>query len=109
MSNLIIEKLKKEDLKEAVFIYDSNHNPTTNYDKLIRGYDKIYNNLDYYNIVAKLDNKILGLSTVVVNHDIIKELPPFLTVWNFGVYQNYRRKKIGTIYLESIGDNSEVY
>jgi len=65
MSNLIIEKLKKEDLKEAISIYDSNHNLTTNYDKLIKEYDKIYNNQDYYNIVAKLDNKIVGLATVL--------------------------------------------
>ena len=36
MSDLIIEKLKKEDLKEAISIYDSNHNLTTNYDKLIK-------------------------------------------------------------------------
>lgn len=102
MSNLIIEKLKKEDLKEAISIYDSNHNLTTNYDKLIKEYDKIYNNQDYYNIVAKLDNKIVGLATVVVNHDIVEELKPFLTVWNFGVHKDYRRKKIGTAMLNHI-------
>ena len=39
-----IEKLRKEDLKEAISIYDENHNLTTDYDKLINIYDKIYNN-----------------------------------------------------------------
>jgi len=46
MCNLVIEKLKKEDLKEAIFIYDSNHNLTTNYNKLVKEYDKIYNNFN---------------------------------------------------------------
>ena len=36
MKNLIIEKLKKEDLKEAISIYDTNHNLKTNYDKLFK-------------------------------------------------------------------------
>ena len=102
MCNLVIEKLKKEDLKEAISIYDTNHNLTTNYDKLFKEYDKIYNNPDYHNIVAKLDNKIVGLATIVVNHDIVEELKPFLTVWNFGVHKDYRRKKIGTAMLNHI-------
>ena len=28
--------------------------------------------------------------------DIVEELKPFLTVWNFGIIKEYRRKKIGT-------------
>lgn len=96
MNNLIIEKLKKEDLEEAISIYDMNHNVTTNYEKLIDNFDKINNNLDYYNIVAKLDNKIVGFASIVINHDIVEELKPFLTVWNFGVHKGYRRNKIGT-------------
>ena len=35
MKNIIIEKLKKEDLKEAISIYDDNHNLKTNYEKLL--------------------------------------------------------------------------
>lgn len=102
MTSLIIEKLKKEDLKEAIAIYDNNHNLKTNYEKLFKEYDKIYNNPDYHNIVAKLDGKIVGLATVVVNHDIVEQLKPFLTVWNLGVHKDYRRNKIGTRLLNYI-------
>lgn len=91
-----IEKLRKEDLKEAISIYDENHNLTTDYDKLINIYDKIYNNSAYHNIVAKVNGKIVGLATVITNYDIVEELKPFLTVWNFGVKEEYRRQKIGT-------------
>ena len=84
MNNLIIEKLEKKDLKEDVSIYDTNHNLKTNFQKLLSEYDKIYQNPDYHNIVAKLDGKIVGMATIVINHDIVEELHPFLTVWNLG-------------------------
>lgn len=100
--NLVIEKLKKEDLKEAVKIYDENHNLQTNEEKLLATYDEIYNNPAYHNIVAKVDNKIVGLATVIINYDIVEELKPFLTVWNFGIKKEYRRKKIGTKMFEYI-------
>ena len=99
---IIIEKLKKEDLKEAISIYDNNHNLTTNYDKLISIYDKIYDNSAYHNIVAKINGKIVGLATIIINYDIVEELKPFLTVWNFGIKEEYRRQKIGTKMFEYI-------
>lgn len=100
--NLIIEKLEKEDLKEAISIYDDNHNLKSNYKRLLEVYDNIYNNPAYHNIVAKIDNKIVGLATIIINYDIVEELKPFLTIWNFGVKKEYRRKKIGTKMFEYI-------
>lgn len=102
MEKVIIEKLEKSDLKEAVSIYDNNHNLKTNFQKLMQEYDKIYDNPDYHNIVAKLNGKIVGMATIVINHDIVEELHPFLTVWNLGVHKDYRRKKIGTAILDYI-------
>ena len=102
MDNLIIEKLKKEDLREAISIYDDNHNIKTNYEKLFKEYDKIYNNPDYHNIVAKLNGKIVGLATIVINHDIVEELNSFITVWNLGVHKDHRRNKVGTKILNYI-------
>lgn len=99
---ITIEKLRKEDLKEAISIYDDNHSLTTNYDKLINIYDKIYNNSAYHNIVAKVNDRIVGLATVITNYDIVEELKPFLTIWNFGVREEYRRQKIGTKMFEYI-------
>lgn len=57
--NLVIEKLKKEDLKEAISIYDENHNLKSDYEKLLKIYEEIYRNSLYHNIVAKLDGKIV--------------------------------------------------
>lgn len=100
--NIIIEKLEKKDLKDAINVYDINHNIKTNYEKLLSVYDDIYNNPAYHNIIAKVDDKIVGLATVIINYDIVEELKPFLTIWNFGVLKEYRRKKIGTKMFEYI-------
>lgn len=100
--NITIEKLQKSDLREAISIYDNNHNLNTNYEKLFEEYDKIYSNPDYHNIVVKLEGKIVGMATIVINRDIVEELHPFLTVWNLGVHKDYRRMKIGTAMLNYI-------
>lgn len=102
--NIVIEKLKKEDLTEAIAIYDSNYNVKTNYEKLFQEYDKIYNNSNYNNIVVKLNDKIVGMATIVLNYDIVEELKPFLTVWNLGVHKDYKRNKIGTAIMQYIYD-----
>lgn len=99
---VIIEKLKKDDLKEAINIYDSNYNLVTDYDKLFSTYDSIYSNPAYHNIVAKVNNEIVGLATIIINYDIVEQLKPFITVWNFGVKEKYRRNKIGTQMFEYI-------
>lgn len=99
---ILVEKLEPEDLIDAIDIYDKNHNTTTDYNKLLTMYDKIYNNPAYHNIVAKVNNQIVGFATVIINYDIVEQLKPFLTVWNFGVKKEYRRNKIGTRMFEYI-------
>lgn len=103
-NKIIIEKIKLEEIKEAISIYDENHNTKTDYDNLIKKYDKIAFNKDYHNIVAKLNGKIVGLATIIINHDIVEDLKPFLTVWNLGVHKDFRRKKVGTELLKYINN-----
>ena len=96
-----VEKLQRKDLKEAIEVYDENHQLKTNMNKLFSIYDKIDENPLYHNIVAKVDEKIVGFATVMIHYDIVEELRPFLTVWNFGVKKEYRRRKIGTVAKEN--------
>ena len=102
ISEVQIEKLKKEDLKEAISIYDIEYDVTTNYDKLFLVYDEIYHNPAYHCIVAKLDGKIIGIVTIVTNFSIVEECKPFLTVQNFVIHKDYRRKTIGAQIFEYI-------
>lgn len=102
MRDVVIEKLTKEDLDEFVKIYDDNHGVKTNKDNLDNQFEKLNINEAYYNIVAKINNKVVGMATVIKNYDIVEELKPFLTVWNLGVHKDYRRMKIATKLLEHI-------
>ena len=95
--DILIEKLEKKDLKEAISIYDNNHNLKTDYEKLLNTYDNIYNNPAYHNIVAKINGEVVGLASIIINYDIVEELKPFLTIWNFGVKKDYRGQKLGNI------------
>ena len=95
--DILIEKLEKKDLKEAISIYDNNYNLKTNYEKLLNIYDNIYNNPAYHNIIAKINGKVVGLASIIINYDIVEELKPFLTIWNFGVKKDYRGQKLGNI------------
>ena len=99
---VLIEKLKQKDLVAAINIYDKNYSTTTDYNKLLTIYNEIYNNSAYHNIVAKVNNEIVGLATVIINYDIVEQLKPFLTVWNFGVKEEYMRNKIWTKMFEYI-------
>lgn len=101
---IIIEKLKKEDLEEAISVYDDNHRLKTNKNKLHKVFDTIDKNPLYHNIVAKENNKIIGFATIIINYDLVEELEPFITVWNFGVREEERRKKVGTKMFEYIED-----
>ena len=100
--NITIEKLEEKDLKDAINLYDTNRRIRTNYDKLLSIYSDIYNNPAYHNIVAKVDGKVVGLATIIINYDIVDKLKPFLTIWNFGVKEEYRRNKVGTKMFEYI-------
>ena len=97
-----IEKLKMEDLKTAISIWDENHNTFTNYEKSAKIYSEIVNNPAYHNIVAKTNGQVVGLATVIINYDIVDQLKPFITVWNLSVKREYRRKGIATKILEYV-------
>lgn len=78
-----VEKLQRKDLKEAIEVYDENHQLKTNMNKLFSIYDKIDENPLYHNIVAKVDEKIVGFATVMIHYDIVEELRPFLNCMEF--------------------------
>lgn len=102
--NIVIEKLKIDDLKAAISIWDENHNTSTDYEKSAKIYSEIINNPAYHNIVAKINDQVIGLATVIINYDIVDQLKPFITVWNLSVHTNFRRMGVATKILKYIED-----
>lgn len=88
---IIVEKLKKDDLLAAIQIYDDNHDIKSNIDLALKKFDELDNLPMIHNIVAKVDGEVVGFATIIINYDIVAELKPFLTVWNVGVKKGKRR------------------
>lgn len=97
-----VEKLKEDDLLASIKIYDDNHNTQTNIDLAMVKF-KEYDNSPYmHNIVAKINDEVVGFATIIINNDIVEELKPFLTIWNVGVKKDKRRMGIATKMFEYI-------
>lgn len=99
---IIVEKLKKDDLLAAIQIYDDNHDIKSNIDLALKKFDELDNLPMIHNIVAKVDGEVVGFATIIIDYDIVAELKPFLTVWNVGVKKGKRRMGIATKMFEYI-------
>ncbi|MDE5630917.1 MAG: GNAT family N-acetyltransferase, partial [Bacilli bacterium] len=105
--DITVEKLKREDLIEAVSIYDDNHAIESNIELVKKRFDELDNCPTMHNIVAKINGEVVGFATVIINYDIVAELKPFLTIWNVGVKKNKRRMGIATKMFEYIENFSK--
>ncbi len=82
---IIIEKLKKKDLKEAVSLYDNTYSTITDTKKALKIFDEMDKNPLYHLVVAKNSSEIVGFAMLVKSYDIVENCKPFLSVWNFVV------------------------
>lgn len=105
--DIIVEKLKREDLIDAVRIYDANHDIKSNIELAKKRFDELDKCPTMHNIVAKLNDEVVGFATIIINYDIVAELKPFLTVWNVGVKKDKRRMGIATKMFEYIENFSK--
>lgn len=105
--DIIVEKLKREDLIAAVNIYDENHDIISNIELAQKRFAELDNCPTVHNIVAKIDDEVVGFATIIINYDIVAELKPFLTVWNVGVKKDKRRIGIATKMFEYIENFSQ--
>lgn len=101
---ITIEKLKKENLKDVIKIYDQCFNTTTNINKSLNEFEKIYNNDNFHNIIAKDNDIIVGLASITIHYDFVEESKPYLTIWNVCVDKNHQRKKIATKLFDYIDE-----
>lgn len=105
--DIIVEKLKREDLIDAVNIYDDNHNIKSNVELAIKKFDELDKCPTIHNIVAKINDEVVGFATIIINYDIVAELKPFLTIWNVGVKKDKRRMGVATKMFEYIENFSQ--
>lgn len=106
--NIIFEKLKENDLETIAKLYDLERPMTTNREKMYQTFNKIKNNPDYYIIVAKQNENIVGFANIFIHQDIFEKNNPFMTIWSVRIKKEYRRQGIGRQlfqYIEEIAHN----
>ena len=89
----------KDDLKELPWLYRQYHKGDTfvetNYDGMVKEFDRLSQNEDYKFISAVENGELIGFCSVVINHDIVEQQKPIIMLWNLRVHPDYRRQKIG--------------
>lgn len=99
---LIIEDLKYEDIEECYNLNKLIFNEEYGLEDVKELYLKIYNSDIYRFLVAKLDGKIVGYTSVIMAYNLFDGKRPFMTLWWVGVHPEYRHKGIATKLFEKI-------
>ncbi len=58
-------------------------------------FERIKENPDYYPIVVKFENEVIGFAKAIIHHDFFENNNPFMTIWSVRVKENYRKQGIG--------------
>ena len=101
---MTIEKLKKEDIPQLLDLYKE----LVEYDNTVKQAEKVYDKMlandDYYLVVAKDNDKIVGTMLGVCCDDLAVMGRPFMVVESVIVSEKYRGQGIARKLSESLDD-----
>ncbi|HXW03464.1 MAG TPA: GNAT family N-acetyltransferase [Nitrosarchaeum sp.] len=97
MNSIIIRKLQKEDLSNGFLQTLDSLRQTSNMDKKIieKTFDKINSNQDQLTIVALLDGKVVGATTLLIETKFIHNGGKVGHIEDVVVNKEYQKKGIG--------------
>lgn len=94
---IIIEDLKEEDMEECYELNNLIFNEEYGLEEVKKLYTKIHNNTENYRfLVAKVNGKIVGYTSVIMAYNLFDGNRPLMTLWWVGTHPDYRHKKIGS-------------
>ena len=99
MEEIKIRFTNKDDLKQLPWLYRQYYNGDTkvetDYNGMIKEYDKLIKNQDYKFVSAVQNDKLVGFCSIVINHDIVEKQKPIIMMWNLRIHPDYRKRGIG--------------
>jgi len=101
---MIIEKLNIEDLSQVLELHSTLIPFEISFDKSFETYKELLNNENYYIIVAKEDNKVIGSVTGICCKCLAVS---FLVIEDVIVKDGFRGKGIGKELMQSIDEFAE--
>jgi GNAT superfamily N-acetyltransferase len=99
---MTIELLKKEEIPELLELYKELGDFEMDLEESKKAYDKMLSDENYYLLVAKEDDKIIGTVLGIVCHSLLILGKPFMVVEDVVVKEEYRRQGIGKKLFEEI-------
>ena len=99
---MIIEKLKKADIPQLIELYKELVDDENTVETANEVYEKMLADENYYLIVAKEDDKIVGSVLLIICHSIPLTGMPFVVIEDVIVIEEYRRFGVGRKLFEEI-------
>lgn len=100
---IIIEDLKYEDIEECYEMNKQIFNEEYGLEEVKELYKKLCNNKENYRfLVAKIEGKIVGYTSVIMAYNLFDGNRPFMTLWWVGTHPDYRHKGIASRMFEEI-------
>jgi len=102
-----IDQIKIKDLSGLKELYEDSFGGVTNYEKMVKTFNKIKDDSNHIILVAKEDDKIVGSVLGVICSELIGECTPFMVLEDVAVLKIYRRKGIARQLLQKIEEHAK--
>lgn len=100
---IIIEDLKYEDIEECYEMNKQIFNEEYGLEEVKELYKKLCNNKENYRfLVAKMEGKIVGYTSVIMAYNLFDGNRPLMTLWWVGTHPDYRHKGVASRMFEEI-------
>ena len=93
---VIIEDLKYEDIAECYELCKECFNEEYGLEEVQDLYKEISKQSNYRFLVAKVNNKMVGYTSVIMAYNLFDGKRPFMTLWWVCTHPNYRRQGAAT-------------
>lgn len=100
---IIIEDLKYEDIEECYEMNKQIFNEEYGLEEVKELYKKLCNNKENYRfLVAKMEGKIVGYTSVIMAYNLFDGNRPLMTLWWVGTHPDYRHQGVASKMFEKI-------
>ncbi|EOD01552.1 GNAT family N-acetyltransferase [Caldisalinibacter kiritimatiensis] len=99
-----VEKIKKKELNSLSKLYSQLVNEESIMSNMIKAFNSIENNPNYYLMGVKLNQKLIGSAMAIICYDLVRECRPFMVIENVIIDKNYRGNGYGGTLINKIED-----
>lgn len=93
---IVIEDLKYEDIPECYELCKECFNEEYGLEEVQELYKKINEESNYRFLVAKVNNQIVGYTSIIMAYNLFDGKRPLMTLWWVCTHPDYRRQGIAT-------------